>query len=206
MSQTSANSSPYATRALPRTLHQVLPSGSTVLERALVNAYDAQPIPTVIEQLNDLDRIDARLLNAIAYKLNVDAWSSAWSDAVKRAYLKNAVKIQAKKGTVWAVKETLKALGQGDAVIIERVGSRFWDSGDRWDAGYIWGEQQHWATFALRLTQRVTQAQGQVIINAISAVKPARCHLVYIDWANDDLRWDSGVRWDSGNTWDLVLA
>ena len=197
----------YARRNHPRELHQVLPSGSTALERAIVYAYDGQPTPTVIENLSDVDVADARLLNHLAYGANVDAWSSNWNESLKRAALRNAHAIQARKGTVWAVREALKALGQGDAQIIERVAARYYDSGDQWDARLIWDDEApDWATFAIRLRQPVTDAQGRLIIDAVSAVKPARCHLIYIDFAADLLRWDSGQKWNSGFTWDIIAA
>lgn len=197
----------YSTRAYPRTLDQLLPSVSTSLERAIVYAYDGQPPPMVIEQLHDIDTVDARLLDVLAYGLNVDSWSSNWSDALKRSVLHSAKLVQSRKGTVWAVREVLKAMGQGDAEIIERVKARFWDSGDRWNSGLIWDEgSPDWATFAVRLRQPVSDAQGRLIIEAVSAVKPVRCHLLYIDFATEQLRWDSGQKWNSGYTWDLIAG
>ena len=197
----------YARRNHPRELHQVLPSGSTALERAIVYAYDGQTVPTVIENLSDVDAADARLLNHLAYGANVDTWSSNWNESLKRAALRNAHAIQSRKGTVWAVREALKALGQGDAQIIERVAARYYDRDDQWDAGLIWDDEApDWGTFAIRLRQPVTDAQGRLIIDTVSAVKPARCHLIYIDFATDLLRWDSGQKWNSGFTWDIIAA
>ena len=120
----------YARRDHPRNLHHILPSGSTVLERAIVDAYDAQTVPTVIENLSDVDVADTRLLNHLAYGANVDAWSSNWNESIKRAALRNAHAIQARKGTVWAVREALTAMGQGDSEIIERVQRRRYDTYD----------------------------------------------------------------------------
>ena len=162
----------YARRDHPRDLHNVLPSGSTALERAIVDAYDAQTVPTVIENLSDVDVADTRLLNHLAYGANVDAWSSIWNESIKRAALRNAHAIQARKGTVWAVREALKAIGQGDSEIIERVQRRRYDTGERFDSGLLWSDSANqWATFAIRLKQPVTEAQGRLIIDAVSAVK-----------------------------------
>ena len=60
------NAPAYATRALPRNLHYVLPGNATVLEQSLVYAYDAQRLPVLIEQINDADKVDVRLLSAVA--------------------------------------------------------------------------------------------------------------------------------------------
>ena len=197
----------YATRTHPRNLHDVLPSGSTPLERGIVYAYDGQPTPTVIETINDYDRLDARLLDVVAYGLNVDVWSSAWPESIKRQMLKSARSVQAKKGTLAAIRATLQAMGQGDAQILERVGARHWDDGECWDNRCIWGDvQSGWALFAIRLKQPVTDAHGKLIIEAVSAAKPIRCHLVYLDFAGNQLRWDSEQRWDTGFTWDIIAA
>ena len=197
----------FAIRGLNNELHTALPAGSTPLERALVKAITSLPRPVVIEQINDYEKVDARLLNIVAYGLNVDAWSSSWPESIKRAALKTAREIQSKKGTVWAVREVLKALGQGDAEIIERIGAQRWVRGAKFDEKFIWGDEQNgWATFAIRLKQPVTEAQGRLIIDAVSAVKRASAHLIYVDWASTPLRWDELRRWDSGYTFDLISA
>ena len=195
----------YAARAHPRTLHTVLPSGSSALECAMVYAYDAQPVPTVIERLADYGKVDARLLSSVAYGLNIDAWSTQWSEAVQRAALQSAREIQARKGTPWAVQQVLKALGQGDATIIENVKSRRWGDGARWgDDGLMWGGAHNWDAFAIRLSQPVTDAHGRLIIDAVNSVKRASARLVYIDWAENPLRWGDQIKWGSGYTWGLI--
>lgn len=197
----------YATRNHPRTLHTVLPSGSTTLERAMVDAYDAQPVPIVIEQLADYGKVDARLLSAVAYGLNIDAWSTNWTEQMQREALRNARVIQACKGTPWAIMQVLKAMGQGDAKIMERIKARRWDDGTRWDDdGVVWGDEHNWNAFAIRLSQPVTEAQARLIINAVNAVKRKSAKLIYIDYAENPLRWDDGKRWDDGYTWDIVTA
>ena len=197
----------FAIRGLNNELHTALPAGSTPLERALVKAITSLPRPVVIEQINDYEKVDARLLNIVAYGLNVDAWSSSWPESIKRAALKTAREIQSKKGTVWAVREVLKAIGQGDAEIIERIGAQRWDGGAKFDEKFIWGgEQNGWATFAIRLKQPVSETQGRLIIEAVNSVKRASAHLLYVDWASTPLRWDELRRWDSGYTFDLISA
>lgn len=197
----------YAARNHSRTLHSVLPSGSTALERAMVYAYDAQPVPTVIEQLADYGKVDAHLLAAVAFSLNIDAWSSRWTESVKRAALHSARAIQARKGTPWAVMQVLKALGQGDAKIIERIKARRWGDGTKWGTdGAMWGDGHRWDAFAIRLSQPVTAAQARLIINSVNAVKRKSARLVFIDYAENPLRWGDAVRWDSGYTWGIVNA
>ena len=101
----------YATRNYPRNLHTVLPSGSTPLEHAIVYAYDGQPVPTVIENLNDADKTDARLLNALAYQRNVEYWSMGASEQTKRAIIKESVQLHRIKGTVYSVRRALDLMG-----------------------------------------------------------------------------------------------
>lgn len=197
----------YATRTLPRSLHHVLPSNATVLEQSLVYAYDAQRLPVLIEQINDADKVDVRLLSAVAYGLGVDYWSSDWSESVRRTVLKTTRDIQAHKGTMWAIREVLKAVGQGGAEIIERVQRRRYGDGSHFGEGLMYsGAANQAGTFAIRLKQPVTEAHGRLIIDAVSAVKPTARHLLYIDWARNNLRWGSGLRWGGGFTWGLIKA
>lgn len=188
----------------PRNLSIALPSGSSDLERHLVDAYDAQVTPALIEHLKNPDECPVELLPFLAYEYSVDTWSDDWPESIKRGMIKSARAIQARKGTVWAVRETLKAMGQGASKIIERVGGRRWDEGLKWDTRYQW--DGHWATFAIVLAQPVTAAHGKLIIEAISAVKPARCHLIRLDLTANPLRWDAHYEWDTNYTWDTIEA
>lgn len=197
----------YAARNHLRTLHTVLPSGSTTLERAMVYAYDGQPVPIVIEQLAYFGKVDAHLLSAVAYGQNIDAWSTNWNEQMQREALRNTRAIQARKGTPWAIMQVLKSMGQGDAKILERIKARRWGDGTRWGTdGAIWGDGHGWSAFAIRLSQTVTDVQARLIINAVNSVKRKSARLVFIDYAENPLRWGDAVRWDSGYTWGIVNA
>ena len=189
-------------RALPRNLHTVLPTNSSPLERALVYAYDGQPLPVLIPRLKDPATCPVEYLPVLAYEYSVDVWSNTWPETIKRAVIKSARAIQARKGTIWAMKETLKTLGQGGAQIMERIGGRHWDDGAKWDSRVQWDGS--WAMFAIQLSQPVTTAQGNLIIDAVSAVKPTHTHLMFLDMTAAPLRWDSAAHWDEGYTWDII--
>jgi hypothetical protein len=144
------------------------------------------------------------LLAIMAYERNADAWSDAWPVDTKRNMLKAARAIQARKGTVGAVRDVLKAMGQGSAVIIERIGGRRWDDGAAYDTDYQWDGS--WATFAVQLSQPVTSAQGALIIDAINAAKRTSAHLLWLDMSANPLKWDANYCFDTGYTWDIISA
>lgn len=201
---TNATSSNYPVRPNPRNLHTVLPAGSTPLEHDLVDAYDAQIMPLLIPTLKDPDTCPEPLLAIMAYERNADAWSDAWPVATKRSMLKAARTIQARKGTVGAVRDVLKAMGQGAAVIVERIGGRRWDDGAAYDTNHQWDGS--WATFAVQLSQPVTAAQGALIIDAINAAKRTSAHLLWLDMSANPLTWDANYCFDKGYTWDIISA
>ena len=197
----------YSVRPHPRTLHTVLPSGSTTLERALVYAYDAQPVPTVIEGLNDALAIDTRLLDAMAYARSADNWQISWTDAEKREQLARALSIQARTGTLWAMREVLRNIGQGDAEIVERVGEVYFDGDTDWDDGLSMYDDDGdgWAKYAIILKTQVTDSVARWIIDAVQRVAPARCHLTAIVWGTAIVVFDADFNFDSDYTFEAVI-
>lgn len=197
----------YSQREHPRTLHNVLPSGSTTLEKAMVYAYDGQPVPTVIECLNNTQTINANLLDAMAFARNADNWQTSWTEAEKRDYLTRARAIQARKGTLWAMYEVLRTIGQGDAQIIERVGEVFFDDETQYDDGISMFDDDGdgWAKYAIILKTQVTDTMARWIIYAVQQVEPARCDLTEIVWGTAVVVFDADYTFDSDYTFEAVL-
>lgn len=66
----------------------------------------------------DIDLVPAEHLPARAWGRSVDVWDPVWPEAIKRAVIVAAPQVHERKGTVYAVKTALAALGV-DAAVIE---------------------------------------------------------------------------------------
>lgn len=68
-------------------------------------------VPVPIDKLWNADTCPAALLPWLAWAFSVDYWSSDWSEAQKRAVIKESVGVHRIKGTRGAVENALKAVG-----------------------------------------------------------------------------------------------
>ena len=149
----------------------LLPPNASDLERALDAAtarIGAVPLP--LRDLWSPDRCPAALLPWLAWALSVDYWRSDWPESVKRHVIACSVLIHRRKGTVWAVRDALRAAGYSDAIITERVPSN------------PAVPATDWAQYSINLDigddqgvspESLTQARALV-----DQVQPARCSLV----------------------------
>lgn len=100
---------------------RLLPPNSTPLERALAEAG----IPTcessadIIRDLWDPQRCPAELLPWLAWAFSVDAWDDAWDETRKRTVVAGSLAWHRKKGTPWAVRQALAAIGYPVINLIE---------------------------------------------------------------------------------------
>lgn len=70
-----------------------------------------RPAIEEVSRLLDPTRCDAKFLPILAQFYCVDMWSDAMSESDKRAYIKNAMLLKRRKGSVWAVKQALASIG-----------------------------------------------------------------------------------------------
>src|SRR3990172_3382813 len=70
-----------------------------------------RPAVDEVSRLLDPTRCDAKFLPLLAQFYCVDMWSDAMSETDKRTYIKNAMLIKLRKGTVWALKQSLASIG-----------------------------------------------------------------------------------------------
>lgn len=90
----------------------LLPRNATQLEKNLEATQSRlTDLPAPMRDLWNPDTCPAPLLPWLAWAMSVDAWQPTWPDAVKRAAIKNSVEIQRKKGTAYAVRTAVQALG-----------------------------------------------------------------------------------------------
>ncbi|MFJ2987738.1 phage tail protein I [Collimonas sp. NPDC087041] len=94
------------------TVKSLLPPNATPFERALETATaPISAIPVPLRTLHNPDTIALSLLPWLAWHRSVDSWKSYWSEEVRRARVRNAMKIHRQKGTAKAVKDVVAAFG-----------------------------------------------------------------------------------------------
>lgn len=91
-------------------MFDLLPPNATAQERAITLAI-ARDVPVPVRDVCNADKCQADLLPWLAWAFSVDEWDASWSDAQKRAVIKNSAEIHRHKGTIGAVKEALSAIG-----------------------------------------------------------------------------------------------
>lgn len=64
--------------------------------------------------LSSLIRIDdapSEYLSILAWQFSVDRWQDDWPDEVKRAQIKNSIKVHQYKGTNYALRQIVESFG-----------------------------------------------------------------------------------------------
>lgn len=167
----------------------LLPPNRTPLETALAG-IEAYALSTDnLRHLWSALLCMADALPWLSWTLSVEAWQEAKSDDARRQLILTSIELHRRKGTPWAIKLLISALGFGGVTIIERVGGRTHNGEIRRD-----GEFPHaslaatWATYKVVFNDRpITNAQAERLRKLLPAVAPARCHLVglrYVAVAN----------------------
>lgn len=125
------------------------------LDRVLVYLIDTVPaesLPYLAEQFDVLGYKGMRL---------------AVTEADKREIIKRAIELHRFKGTLWAVKESLKSIGFGDAEIVEHV-------------------EGHWAKFRINIDLGVrvlSESEINDLIKMVTEYKNERSHLADISYS-----------------------
>lgn len=100
----------------------LLPSNSTPLERGLAEAGNVRQLnPDVIRTLWNPDICPAEFLPHLAWSLSVDFWELADTDEQRRDLIRGAIEWHRKRGTPWAIKQSLAAFGYPVLELIEQA-------------------------------------------------------------------------------------
>jgi P2-related tail formation protein len=128
-----------------------------------------------------IDQVDARALPILGRQFDVlgnKGFRLATSEQQKRDILKRAIELHRYKGTVWAVKESLKSIGFHDIILTEHTGG-------------------HWAKFRLSIQNQnviLGDAQFADIVAMVEEYKNVRSYLdglvVSIDIDGDTIEFD----------------
>lgn len=148
----------------------LLPPNASKLSRA-VEAATARfaDLPVPIRKLVDPDLCPIEHLPYLAWALSIDAWSSDWPEAVKRARVRYAIEIQRRKGTSESVRTVVQSFGGAVAL------REWWQTTPR-------GEPH---TFSLVVTltgeggMPASAAFAEAVIDEVRRTKPVRSHFTY---------------------------
>lgn len=90
----------------------LLPVNATLQERAVEQSTARiQDVPTPLRDLWNPDTCPVELMPWLAWALSLDFWKSYWPEPVKRLRLKEAIKIQRRKGTVRSIRDVASSFG-----------------------------------------------------------------------------------------------
>lgn len=117
-----------------------------------------------------VDIVSADALPFLGWQFDVlgyKGWKLTTNDDERRALIKKAIELHRYKGTLWAVKESLKSIGFGDAVITEHV-------------------DDHWAKFRISVDlgeRPLGETEIEDILQMVNTYKNTRSHLADISYS-----------------------
>lgn len=163
---------------------RLLPPNRTALEAALAGAGDLALPTDALRHLWSAMHCQSALLPWLSWTLSVEAWHEARSDEARRSLILASIEVHRRKGTPWAIRLLIRALGFGEVTIIERVGGLAYAGTAVHDGTYPHEpDADTWATYKLAFARPITNAQAERIRKLLPSVAPARCHLVGLRYA-----------------------
>lgn len=174
----------------------LLPPNASALERAVESATDRLAAPAV-HTLWDPWACRAHLLPWLAWAVGVSEWSDDWPENVRRQSIASAMAIARRRGSVWAVREALRAAGYADASVEEGMPVLRHDGAQLRDGTETYGGGNRWAMFRLIADlgedKGVGGAELARLLRLVDAAKPVRSELrevAYRTTVSDDLELD----------------
>lgn len=148
----------------------LLPPNASALERAAeaVGTRALQAIPQPHRALWNPDTCPINLLPWLAWSMGVAAWRTEWPENVKRAIVRNAIKVQRRRGTVASVRDTVASFG-GSIVIRE------W-----WQKTPKGTPHTFELIFTMADQDNTSAAFVDDVMAEVSRVKPRRSHFEFI--------------------------
>jgi P2-related tail formation protein len=171
----------------------LLPPSASPLERAYEGATDRLQAPRV-DTLWDPWACPAHLLPWLAWAVRVSEWSDAWPEDTKRRAIASSMEIARRRGSVWSVREALRAAGYADAEVEEGLPVLRHDGAQLRDGTETYGGGNRWAMF--RLIADIGEDKGvggdelARLLRLVDAAKPVRSELreiVYRSSVSDQL-------------------
>lgn len=162
----------------------LLPPASTPLERAVDRSAAARlaALPAVVASLWNAETCPPAILPYLAWAMSVDEWNEEWGLEKKRAVIVESRLIHQQKGTIAAIRRALTAIGQPDAIVIERGDYVFRNAAITRDGTHQRMGAGGWATYRVVLSAPATIVQGLQIKRLLAAVQRNCITLTAIDY------------------------
>lgn len=155
---------------------RLLPPNRSALESALAAVSTLALDTTGLRHLWHARDCLAEALPWLSWTLTVEGWSDARSDDARRAVILDSINIHRRKGTPWAIRALIRALGFGEVTIIERIGGVTHNGAVSRNGEYPRAPlSATWATYRIVLERPITNQQAARIRALLPAVAPARC-------------------------------
>ena len=155
-----------------------------------------------VDIYSQIDTADEPLLSTLAWHFSLThewLWKLAESLTAKRALLKIAIQLHQKKGTPWAIKNLIRALGFGEVDIIEGLGVRFRDGSHIRDGRVTHGfGSDNWACYRVIFHEPITNDLAELLKIAIPEYAPERCQLVSLDYRAAAMRHNGKILYRNG--------
>lgn len=163
---------------------RLLPPNRTALESAIAAVSRLALDTSGLRHLWSARHCPPEALPWLSWTLTVEGWSDARSDDARRAVILDSINIHRRKGTPWAIRALLRALGFGEVTLIERVGGNKHDGAISRNGEYARAPlSSTWATYRVVLERPITNAQAARIRALLPSVAPARCLCVGLRYA-----------------------
>lgn len=90
----------------------LLPPNTTAFEKKIIETTaKTTELNTNLSSLIRVDDAPADFLSILAWQFSVDRWQDDWPDEVKRAQIKNSIKVHTYKGTNFALRSIVESFG-----------------------------------------------------------------------------------------------
>lgn len=137
-----------------------------------------------------IDTVPSAALPVLAKQFDVlgyKGWNLTKTEADQRELIKKAIELHRYKGTIWALREAIKAMGFGGAIITEHVGQYY--DGSVPHNGSIYYSRGNWANFSIEFDlgnfAGINEQQSADLIQVIEEYKAKRCHLVSLSFVKN---------------------
>lgn len=139
-----------------------------------------------------IDDLPEDALHLLAWQFNImgsDGWDLASTPEERRQLIRRALDLHRHRGTPWAIREAVKALGYADAEIVEGLPIALYDGDKTHSAVETYGGGTRWALFRVLLdlgeNKGVSATQIGQLVALIERWKNARSHLVDVGFRAD---------------------
>lgn len=144
-----------------------------------------------------IDEVEEPLLSSLGWQFSLTheyIWQLAESVTAKRNLLKIAPDLHRYKGTIWAVKNIIRALGFGEVDIIEGIGIRYRDgSFERNGIKTHAGNDKGWPFYRVIFHEPVTNDIATLLRKAIPEYAPKRSVLYSLDFKEAAIRYNGAA-------------